>query len=121
MTLPFGILLRFILAVVIGAGGAFGVAAVTASPKSSAVPGPQSSYQLTAVTGDQPAALFGITAIPDQAPVKLSALPDDQTLQLVAYAEPGSADRRAGLPPRLAGRRRVPAGRADHPVRRGPA
>ena len=90
MTLPIGILLRFILAVVIGAGGAFGVASVTASPRSSAVPGPQSSYQLTAVTGDQPAALFGITAIPDQAPVKLSALPDDQTLQLVAFAEPGS-------------------------------
>src|SRR5450759_396480 len=90
MTFPIGILLRFILAVVIGAGGAFGVASVTASPRSSAVPGPQSSYQLTAVTGDQPAALFGITAIPDQAPVKLSALPDDQTIQLVAFAEPGS-------------------------------
>ena len=96
MTLPIGILLRFILAVVIGAGGAFGVAAATASPRSSAVPGPQSSYQLTAVTGDQPAALFGITAIPDQAPVKLSALPDDQTLQLVAYAEPGSVPTSGG-------------------------
>jgi len=96
MTLPFGILLRFVLAVVIGAGGAFGVAAVTSSPASSAVPGPASSYQLTSDTGDQPAALFGITAIPDQAPVKLAALPDDQTLQLVAYAEPGSAPTTGG-------------------------
>ena len=73
----------------VGAGGAFGVASVTAPPASSAVPAPV-SYQLTSDTGDQPAALFGITAIPDQAPVKLSALPDDQTLQLVAFAEPGS-------------------------------
>jgi len=90
MAFPIGILVRFILAAVIGAGGAFGVAAVTASPVSSAIPGP-ASYQLTAETGDQPAALFGITAIPDQTPVKLAALPDGQTLQLVAFAEPGSA------------------------------
>ena len=89
MNLPFGILLRFVLAVVLGAGGALGVAAATAAPTSSAIPGPV-SYQLTSDTGDQPAAMFGITAIPDQAPVKLNALPDDQTLQLVAYAEPGS-------------------------------
>ena len=91
MTLPLGILIRFILAAVIGAGGAFGVAAITAPPASSAIPGPASSYQLTAETGDQPAAMFGITAIPDQTPVKLAALPDGQTLQLVAFAEPGSA------------------------------
>src|SRR5512140_2665579 len=90
MILPLGILIRFILAAVIGAGGAFGVAAVTAPPASSAVPAP-ASYQLTAETGDQPAAMFGITAIPDQTPVKLAALPDDATLQLVAFAEPGSA------------------------------
>jgi hypothetical protein len=90
MTLPLGILIRFILAGVIGAGGAFGVAAATAPPASSAIPGPLASYQLTSDTGDQPAALFGITAIPDQAPVKLAALPDGQTLQLVAYAQPGS-------------------------------
>ena len=85
-----GLVIRFILAVVIGAGGALGVAAATATPGSSAVPGPDSSFQLTSDTGDQPAALFGITAIPDQEPVKLAALPDDQTLQLVAYADPGS-------------------------------
>jgi hypothetical protein len=91
MALPLGILIRFILAAVIGAGGAFGVAAITAPPASSAIPGPASSYQLTAETGDQPAAMFGITAIPDQTPVKLAALPDNQTLQLVAFAEPGSA------------------------------
>jgi len=91
MNLPIGILVRFVLAVIIGAGGAFGVAAVTAPPASSAIPGPDSSFQLTSDTGDQPAALFGITAIPDQAPVKLAALPDDQTLQLVAYAEQGPA------------------------------
>ncbi len=90
MNLPGGTLLRFILAAVIGAGGALGVAAATATPQSSAIPGPV-SYQLTSDTGDQPAALFGITAIPDQAPVRLTALPDDQTLQLVAFAEPGSA------------------------------
>ena len=89
MALPLGIIIRFILAAVIGAGGAFGVAAITAPPASSAVPGPV-SYQLTAVTGDQPAAQFGITAIPDQTPIKLAALPDDATLQLVAFAEPGS-------------------------------
>jgi len=86
----FGLILRFILAAVIGVGGALGVAAATATPGSSAVPGPESSYQLTSDTGDQPAALFGITAIPDQEPVTLAALPDDQTLQLVAFAEPGS-------------------------------
>ena len=91
MTLSLGILVRFILAAVIGAGGAFGVAAMTAPPASSAVPGPDSSFQLTSDTGDQPAAIFGITAIPDQQPVKLVALPDDQTLQLVAFAEPGTA------------------------------
>ena len=85
-----GMIVRFILAVVIGAGGALGVAAATATPASSAVPGPDSSFQLTSDTGDQPAAVFGITAIPDQEPVKLTALPDDQTLQLVAYAESGS-------------------------------
>jgi hypothetical protein len=89
MTLPLGIIIRFILAAVIGAGGAFGVAAITAPPASSAVPAPV-SYQLTADTGDQPAAQFGITAIPDQAPIKLAALPDNATLQLVAFAEPGS-------------------------------
>ena len=87
--LSLGIVIRFVLAAVIGAGGALGVASATAPPASSAVPAPV-SYQLTSDTGDQPAALFGITAIPDQAPVKLSALPDDQTLQLVAFAEPGS-------------------------------
>ncbi len=91
MALPIGILIRFILAAFIGAGGAFGVAAVTAPPASSAVSGPDTSFQLTSDTGDQPAALFGITAIPDQAPVRLAALPDDQTLQLLAFAESGSA------------------------------
>ena len=90
MSLPLGIVIRFVLAAVIGAGGAFGVATITAPPTSSAVPGPV-SYQLTADAGDQPAAQFGITAIPDQAPIKLAALPDNATLQLVAYAEPGSA------------------------------
>ena len=72
--LSLGIVIRFVLAAVIGAGGALGVATVTAPPASSAVPAPV-SYQLTSDTGDQPAALSGITAIPDQAPVKLSALP----------------------------------------------
>jgi hypothetical protein len=96
MTLPLGILIRFLLAAVIGAGGALGVAAVTAPPASSAIPGPESSFQLTSDTGDQPAALFGITAIPDQEPVKLAALPDDQTLQLVAFAEPGSVPTTGG-------------------------
>jgi hypothetical protein len=91
MSLSFGIIIRFVLAAVIGAGGAFGVAAATAQPASSAVPGPDSSFRLTSDTGDQPAAIFGITAIPEQAPIKLAALPDDQRLQLVSFAEPGPA------------------------------
>ncbi len=84
-----GLITRFVLAGVIGLGGALGVAAVTAPPRSNLLPGPSSSFQLTADTGDQ-VVPFGLTSVPDQAPVTLQALPADATLQLVAFAEPGT-------------------------------
>jgi len=86
-----GLLTRFVLAAAIGLGGALGVAAVTAPPTSSLLPGPETEFRLTAETGDQPAAAFGLTAVPDQAPVALQALPDDAVIQLVSFVEPGQA------------------------------
>ncbi len=84
-----GLVTRFVLAGVIGLGGALGVAAVTAPPTSNLLPGPETAFQLTTDTGDQVAA-FGLTAVPDQAPVVLKALPDDAVLQLVSFLEPGT-------------------------------
>ena len=84
-----GLLLRFLLSAVIGAAGAFGVAAVLApGAVSQARPGPAQSVDLTTDVGE-PAA-FGLVAIPDAQPVALQALPDDKTLTLVAFAEPGT-------------------------------
>jgi len=83
------LLIRFLLSAVIGAAGAFGVAAVVApGATSQARPGPAQSVDLTTEAGE-PAA-FGLVSIPDAQPVALEALPDDKTLQLVAYAEPGT-------------------------------
>lgn len=83
------LLIRFLLAAVVGAAGAFGVAAVLAPGTGSlARPGPAQSVDLTTDVGE-PAA-FGLVAIPDAQPVALQALPDDATLQLVAFAEPGT-------------------------------
>lgn len=84
-----GLITRFVLAGVIGLGGALGVAAATAPPTSSLLPGPETAFELTADTGDQVAA-FGLTAVPDQEPVALQALPDDAVLQLVSFIEPGT-------------------------------
>jgi hypothetical protein len=84
-----GLLLRFLLAAVIGAGGALAAAAVlTPNVASQARPGPAYSVDLTTELGE-PAA-FGLVAIPDAQPVALQALPDDKTLTLLAYAEPGT-------------------------------
>jgi hypothetical protein len=80
---------RFVLAAAIGLGGALGVAALTAPPASSLLPVPDTEFQLTVDTGDDVAA-FGLTAIPDETPVALQALPDDAVLQLVAFVEPDS-------------------------------
>ncbi len=76
---------RFVLAGAIGLGGALGVAAVTAPPASNLLPA-SSSFQLTADTGDQ-VVPFGLTSVPDETPITLRALPDDKTIQLVAFAE----------------------------------
>ncbi|HYN48807.1 MAG TPA: hypothetical protein VER83_08060 [Candidatus Nanopelagicales bacterium] len=84
-----GLITRFVLAGVIGLGGALGVAAATAPPTSNLLPGPEAAFELTADTGDQVAA-FGLTAVPDQEPVALQALPDDAVLQLVSFIEPGT-------------------------------
>jgi len=84
-----GLLARFALAAAIGFGGALTVAAITAPPASNLLPAPETSFELTADTGDEVAA-FGLTAIPDATPVVLQALPDDKTIQLVAFAEAGT-------------------------------
>ena len=85
-----GTLFRFVLAAAIGGGGALGVAAVTSSNvQSLARPGAVDSLQLTSDTDNLPIG-FGLVAVADAQPVALLALPDDQTLQLVAYAEPGT-------------------------------
>jgi len=84
-----GLIIRFVLAAVIGLGGALGVAAVTAPPVSNLLPGPETAFELTADTGDEVAA-FGLTAIPEQEPVALQALPNDAVLQLVSFVEPGT-------------------------------
>ncbi len=84
-----GLVTRFVLAGAIGLGGALGVAALTAPPTSNLLPGPNAVFELTADTGDQVAA-FGLTAVPDEEPVPLQALPDDAVLQLVSFVEPGT-------------------------------
>jgi len=84
-----GLITRFVLAGVIGLGGALGVAAVSAPPASSLLPGPDTAFELTTDTGDE-LAVFGLTAVPDQEPVTLRALPDDAVLQLVSFLEPGT-------------------------------
>ncbi len=84
-----GLITRFVLAGVIGLGGALGVAAATAPPTSNLLPGAETAFELTADTGDQVAA-FGLTAVPDDQPIALQALPDDAVLQLVSFVEPGT-------------------------------
>ena len=84
-----GLILRFVLAGLVGAGGALGVAAVTASPQPASLAKPAPDFQLTSDTGDTPIA-FGLTAIPDTPPVTLAALPDTAQIQLVAFSEPGT-------------------------------
>ena len=84
-----GLITRFVLAAVIGLGGALGVAALTAPPASNLLPGPETAFALTTDSGDEVAA-FGLTAVPDEAPVALQALPDDAVLQLVSFVEPGT-------------------------------
>jgi hypothetical protein len=84
-----GLITRFVLAAVIGLGGALGIGALTAPPASNVLPAPEADFQLTKDAGDQ-VVPFGLTGIPDQEPVTLQALPADATLQLVAYAEPGT-------------------------------
>jgi len=84
-----GLVTRFVLAGVIGLGGALGLAALTAPPASNLLPVPDTVFALTADTGDEVAA-FGLTAIPDETPVALAALPDDAVLQLVSFLEPGT-------------------------------
>lgn len=84
-----GLILRFVLAGLIGAGGAVGIGALTASPQPASLARPAPDFQLTADTGDQPVA-FGLTAIPDTPPIKLQALPDTAQIQLVAFSEPGA-------------------------------
>ena len=87
-----GLILRFVLAGAIGLGGALGVAAATAPPSSNVLPGGTTEFALTADTGDPDGqiAAFGLTSVPDATPVALEALPDDATIQLVAFAEPGT-------------------------------
>lgn len=80
---------RFVLAAVIGLGGALGVAAATAPPTSSLLPGPDTVFELTTDSGDE-LAVFGLSAVPDEEPVALQALPDDAVLQLVSFVEPGT-------------------------------
>jgi hypothetical protein len=86
-----GLITRFVLAAAIGLGGALGLAALTAPPASNLLPGAESEFELTAVSGDEGVA-FGLTAIPDEEPVQLQALPDDSVLQLVSFveSEPGT-------------------------------
>jgi hypothetical protein len=84
-----GLITRFVLAAIIGLGGTLSVAAITAPPTSSLLPGPETVFELTADTGDQVAA-FGLTAVPDQPPVALQALPNEAVLQLVSFVEPGT-------------------------------
>ena len=85
-----GLVLRFLLAAVIGAGGALVVgAAMSPGVASQARPGPAYSLDLVTEVGE-PAA-FGLVAIEGAQPVTLQALPDDKTLTLLAYAEPGTA------------------------------
>jgi hypothetical protein len=84
-----GLITRFVLAGAIGLGGALGVAAVTAPPASNLLPGPETAFELTKDSGDQ-VVPFGLSSIPDEEPVALQALPDASTLQLVAFAEPGT-------------------------------
>jgi hypothetical protein len=84
-----GLITRFVLAGVIGLGGALGLAAITAPPSSNLPPGPDTVFELTADTGDQ-VATFGLSAVPDQEPIALAALPDDAVLQLVSFVEPGT-------------------------------
>ncbi len=84
-----GLILRFVLAGLIGAGGAVGIGALTANPQPASLAKPAPDFQLTADTGDQPVA-FGLTAIPDTPPIKLQAVPDDAQIQLVAFSEPGT-------------------------------
>ena len=82
-----GLITRFVLAAAIGLGGALGAAALTAPPTSNLLPGLETQFELTADTGDEVAA-FGLSAIPDETPVTLQALPDDAVLQLVSFVEP---------------------------------
>ncbi|MFH1474584.1 MAG: hypothetical protein ABIG85_01865 [Chloroflexota bacterium] len=84
-----GLITRFVLAGIIGLGGALSVAAASAPPVSSLLPGPETAFALTADTGDE-VATFGLTAVPDQDPVALQALPNDAVLQLVSFVEPGT-------------------------------
>ena len=81
-----GLVTRFVLAAAIGLGGTLGVAALTAPPTSNLLPGLETPFELTADTGDEVAA-FGLSAIPDETPVTLQALPDDAVLQLVSFVE----------------------------------
>jgi hypothetical protein len=84
-----GLVTRFVLAAAIGLGAALGVAALTAPPTSNLLPSPDAVFELTADTGDEVVA-FGLTAVPDEEPVPLEALPDDAVLQLVSFVEPGT-------------------------------
>jgi hypothetical protein len=86
-----GLITRFVLAAAIGLGGALGLAALTAPPASNLLPSPEAEFELTATSGDEGVA-FGLTAIPDEEPVRLQALPDDAVLQLVSFveSEPGA-------------------------------
>jgi hypothetical protein len=87
-----GLITRFVLAGALGLGGALGVAAMTAPPTSNVLPDATIDFALTADTGDPEGqiAAFGLTSIPDQDAVELQALPDSATIQLVAFAEPGT-------------------------------
>lgn len=94
-----GTLFRFVLAAAIGGGGALGVAAVTSTNvQSLARPGAVDSLQLTSDTDNLPIG-FGLVAVADAQPVALLALPDGQTLQLVAYAEAGTTPETGGRAP----------------------
>ena len=86
-----GLITRFVLAAAIGLGGALGVAALTAPPRSHVLPGAEAVFELTAstATGD-PVVPFGLTSVPDQTPVVLQALPGDKTIQLVSFVEAGT-------------------------------
>ena len=84
-----GLITRFVLAGAIGLGGALGLAALAAPPSSNLQPGPDTVFELTTDTGDE-LATFGLSAVPDEDPVALAALPDDAILQLVSFVEPGT-------------------------------